>query len=69
MGWRFHRVLNLGLIKINFSKTGLSLSVGVPGLTFNFGKRGVTRTIGLPGTGISHRQHLSGKDEDVQDHS
>jgi len=54
MGFRFHRSVRLipGL-RVNFSKSGTSLSVGGRGATVNFSKRGTKTTVGLPGTGLS----------------
>ena len=45
-------------MKVNFSKGGVSLSVGKPGATLNFSKRGVRQTIGLPGSGVSETSYL-----------
>jgi len=55
-----------GLFHLNFSKTGISASVGVPGATLNVPvlsarKRNPAITLGLPGTGLSYRQELSGR--------
>lgn len=56
MGFRFQR--SLGLVKglkLNFSKSGVSLSVGQKGFTTNLGRHGARTTVGLPGTGMSYR--------------
>ena len=45
-------------VKVNFSKGGVSLSVGKPGATLNFSKHGVRQTIGLPGSGVSETSYL-----------
>jgi hypothetical protein len=60
MGWRFHRVLNVfpGLVRVNLSKSGTSLSVGPRGADVNIGPHGATTNAGLPGTGLSYRQKL-----------
>lgn len=60
MGWRFHRVLNVfpGLLRVNFSKSGASLSVGPHGADVNIGPHGATTNAGIPGTGLSYRQKL-----------
>lgn len=50
-------------VRLNISKTGMSLSVGRKGFTLNFSKRGVRQTTGLPGSGISHTSYLF-KDDD-----
>ncbi len=39
-------------LKVNLSRSGSSLSVGVCGAHVTVGKRGVTRTLGIPGSGI-----------------
>lgn len=51
-------------VKVNLSKSGMSLSVGKKGFTLNFSKRGVRQTTGLPGTGISHTSYLFKNDDD-----
>ena len=45
-------------VKVNFSKGGVSVSVGKPGATLNFSKHGVRQTIGLPGSGVSETSYL-----------
>jgi hypothetical protein len=56
MGYfRFHR--SLGIIpgvRVNFSKSGLGLSLGVPGARYSMGPRGRRLTVGIPGTGLSY---------------
>jgi len=39
-------------LKVNFSRSGPSLTAGVRGAHVTIGRRGVTRTVGIPGTGI-----------------
>ncbi|MGI5861279.1 MAG: DUF4236 domain-containing protein [Myxococcales bacterium] len=59
MPLRIRRSLRLAPgVKLNLSKSGVSVSVGRPGATVNFSKRGVYGTAGLPGTGISIRERL-----------
>ena len=41
---------------MNFSKSGVSFSVGAPGSWLTLGKRGVRTTLGLSGTGLSWYQ-------------
>jgi hypothetical protein len=43
---------------MNFSKSGLGLSLGVPGLHIGRGPRGSYLRAGLPGTGIYYRKSL-----------
>lgn len=55
MGMRFHKALSIipGL-RLNFSKSGSSLSVGGKGMTYNIGTKGTRATVGLPGSGLSY---------------
>jgi Protein of unknown function (DUF4236) len=53
MGWRFYRRARIAPgVRLNWSRSGPSLTVGVRGAHVTFGKRGITRTVGLPGTGV-----------------
>ncbi len=56
MGFRFRKSIDiLGLFRINFSKSGVGFSWGVPGYRVTKMANGRTRkTISIPGTGISH---------------
>lgn len=55
MGMRFRNTVKIfpGL-RLNISKSGLSVSLGAPGATVNLGGHGTTSTFGLPGTGLSY---------------
>lgn len=57
---RFLRRIPLipGLVYLNISKCGVSLSFGVRGASCSVGKRGVVGRIGVPGTGLSVSQRL-----------
>ena len=48
-------------VRFNFSKSGISTSLGVEGATINV-KPGcaTSATVGIPGTGLSHTQNLEG---------
>lgn len=60
MGWRFHKRVGLGrLVRLNFSKSGVSLGLGPRGLNVNIGPRGVRTTAGIPGTGLSYQTFSS----------
>jgi len=60
MGWRFRqRFKVIPGVRLNLSKSGLSVSLGGAPLTLNVGPRGVYGTASAPGTGISFREHLS----------
>ncbi len=55
MGFRFNRrVRILPGLRLNFGKTGASVSIGARGAWITFGKRGTQATVGLPGTGLSY---------------
>ena len=63
--FRFHRSFGNKLVWFNISKTGTSLTTGVPGTHLNTPLIGRRRrrsmiTLGLPGTGLSYRQPLGG---------
>ena len=61
MGFRLRKSIGLAsLLRVNLSKTGVSVSVGKHGATFNQPvingrKRGSRVTVGLPGSGLSYR--------------
>lgn len=54
MGLRFRKSISIiPGVKLNFGKTGMSVSAGVPGFRKTFHTSGkVTTSVGLPGTGI-----------------
>ncbi len=47
-----------GPLRLNFSKSGLGLSLGVPGLHIGSGPRGRYLRAGVPGTGVYYRTSL-----------
>lgn len=54
MHWRFFRRIRvLPNLWLNFSKSSMSMSVGVRGLRATLGHRKTRLTVGLPGTGFS----------------
>lgn len=60
MGLRLRQNISLakylpGGLRLNFSKSGVSLSAGPRGATTNIGLDGVHETLGIPGTGVSYR--------------
>ena len=60
MGFRFRKTIKLFPgVKLNFSKSGVSTSIGGPGATINISKRGTRGTVGMPGTGVSYSENLS----------
>lgn len=61
MAWSFRkRVKVLPGLWLNFSKSGISTTIGTKGASMNFGKRGVYGTVGIPGTGLYKREKISG---------
>lgn len=60
---RFQRRIPIvpGLVYLNLTKTGISLSIGRPGFWLTFGRGGVRVTAGLPGTGLSVSEQVSYK--------
>lgn len=55
MGLRFRKSVTLCKgVRLNFGKTGVSISSGVPGFrkTYNFNTGRTTTSVGIPGTGI-----------------
>ena len=64
MGFRMRRSVRIiPGIKLNFSKSGTSLSLGGRGLTTNIGKKGTRTTVGLPGTGLSYSSYSPRKNQ------
>ena len=58
---RFHRQFTLFPgVKVNVSKTGMSLTIGEKGFHLNLSKRGVMRTTNLPGK-VFPTDHTSSK--------
>jgi hypothetical protein len=56
---RFRRSFRIAPgIRMNFSGSGASLSVGPRGASMTFGRRGTFLNAGIPGTGFSARQRL-----------
>lgn len=47
-------------VRINFSKTGASCTLGMPGLSVNVGKKGTYLNTGIPGTGLYNRTKIDG---------
>jgi len=62
MSLRFRRSVRLAPgVRVNFSKSGMSLSMGGRGGTVNLSSRGTRTTFGIPGTGLSWSQRSSTK--------
>ena len=59
MGLRFRRSVRLYPgVRLNFSRSGVSTSIGVRGATVTLGPQGTYANVGLPGTGLSYRTRL-----------
>ncbi|SEW32237.1 DUF4236 domain-containing protein [Chitinophaga arvensicola] len=58
MGWSYRKSVSAGPFRINFSKKGISYSMGVKGARVNFGPSGTH--VSLSAHGISYRKKISG---------
>lgn len=59
MAFRFQRRIKIAPgVRLNFSKGGISTSLGRRGASVTVGKRGIYGNVGLPGTGMSYRTRL-----------
>ena len=57
MGFRFRRSFKVAPgFRLNFSKSGVSTSVGRRGLWFTIDPRGTRTTVGITGTGLSYTE-------------
>ncbi|MBQ9245787.1 DUF4236 domain-containing protein [bacterium] len=56
MGLRFRKSISIGkLFRVNFSKSGIGYSFGIPGARISRSAKGdVKTTYSIPGTGISY---------------
>ena len=62
MGFRFRKSKSFGPVRVNFSKSGISWSVGTKGVRYTKKAGGGTRsTYSIPGTGLSYVSESSGK--------
>ena len=61
MGIRFRRSVKICKgVRVNFSKTGVSYTVGTKGASVSFGRNGTYVNTGIPGTGIYARERIDG---------
>lgn len=73
MGLRFRKSINIGPLRINFSKSGIGFSLGVKGFRISRSAKGkMTATASIPGTGLSYVQKLDKESvaetvEDIKD--
>src|SRR5690349_24515101 len=54
-------------VRVNVSKTGMSITIGGKGFHLNLSKRGVMQTTNLPGKGLSHRSYIFKNDQDKEE--
>lgn len=60
MSLRFRRSVRLFPgVRLNFSRSGVSTTIGVRGATMTMGPRGTYANVGLPGSGLSYRTRIS----------
>ena len=60
MGLRFRRSVRIVPgVRLNFSRGGLSTTIGRRGATMTFGRQGTHINVGLPGSGLSYRTRIS----------
>lgn len=61
MGIRFRKSIKINdFLKLNVSKSGVSITAGKKGASINLGKAGAFLNLGLAGTGLSYRKKISG---------
>lgn len=60
MAWQYRkRIKIIPGVRLNFSKSGISTSIGIRGANMTFGKTGTYLNTGIPGSGFYIRQKLS----------
>lgn len=61
MAWNYRKRVKIAPgIHLNFSKNGVSTSIGPKGAKVTFGKNGTYMSTSIPGTGLYSRQKISG---------
>ncbi|MFN3300572.1 MAG: DUF4236 domain-containing protein [Sediminibacterium sp.] len=61
MAWSYRRRIKIiPGVHLNFSKSGISTSIGVKGASVTIGKKGTYLNTSIPGSGIYNRQKLGG---------
>lgn len=67
MGLRFRRSVRLFPgVRLNFSRSGISTTIGVRGAGITLGPHGAYANVGLPGTGLSYRTRITPAPESHQ---
>ena len=65
MGWRFRKSVRIiPGIRLNFSKSGISTTVGIRGASVNFSSKGTYVNTGIPGTGLYRREKIPNNNSD-----
>ncbi|TYQ18265.1 UNVERIFIED_CONTAM: anaphase-promoting complex subunit 3 [Acetivibrio alkalicellulosi] len=60
MGFKFGKSIRVGKsMRLNVSKSGIGMSVGVKGARVGIGSRGIRQTYSIPGTGLSYSKQTS----------
>lgn len=61
MGFNYRKSINIGKgIRVNFSKSGPSISFGKTGMRFSINSKGQARgTVGIPGSGVNYRKQVN----------
>lgn len=61
MGFNFRKSINIAKgIRVNFSKSGPSISFGKTGMRFSVNSKGQARgTVGIPGSGVHYRKQVN----------
>ncbi len=60
MAWKYKKRLKvIPGVHLNFSKSGISTTIGVKGASINLGTKGTHINTGIPGTGIYNRTKIS----------
>ena len=61
MAWKYRKRIKIAPgVTINFSRSGVSTTIGPKGASVNIGKNGTYLNTGIPGTGIYDRQRIGG---------
>lgn len=61
MAWNYRKRVKIAPgVHLNFSKNGVSTSIGPKGAKISFGKNGTYMNTSIPGTGLYSRQKISG---------
>jgi len=55
----YRRIRILPGVWLNFSRSGMSLTIGIPGCHLTLGRHGITVSEGIPGTGLSRRRRIA----------